>query len=265
MTGKRKQQAEQEAQPEQPSITSVSIRWNADTLRQVAGIVAVVFGVALLVWWQWPRLLELLTDEASVRLLIQRLGWLGPVALILFNTLQIVIAPIPGYFVQAAAGYLYGPIWGGVWATCGLITGSMLAMGLTRRFGRPLAVAMIGQERLDQWETTTHSTNPVVWFLLLLAPIGDLPYFLAGLARVSYQRIALLTFVVRAPTVFAWAAIGAGVIGFSWWQWLILFTLLGGMLILFLRYQKQLFGWIERNIHQQVKNDEYRTEMHSEG
>lgn len=247
MVSKSDEQVAQDAQLEAPSPFPI---------KHFLAVGVVILLAGILIGWQWPRLVELFSDETRVRLLIARLGWFGPLALILGNTLQIVVAPIPGYFVQAAAGYLYGPFWGGVWATCGLLTGSMLAMGLTRRFGRPLAVALVGQEQLDHWETATHSTSPFVWFLLLIAPIGDLPYFLAGLARVSYQRIALLTFVLRAPTVFAWAAIGAGVVGLSLWQWIVLFTVLGGLLVLFLRYQKWLFGWIEQNIQQRITEED---------
>ena len=33
----------------------------------------------------------------------------------MLNAVQIVIAPIPGYVLQVAAGFLFGPFWGGVW------------------------------------------------------------------------------------------------------------------------------------------------------
>lgn len=224
-------------------------------VQQLLILLAVLLGIVAVLWWQWPFLSELFRDEERLTQFVEELGWLGPLALILFNTLQIVIAPIPGYFVQAAAGYLYGPIWGGLWATCGLMSGSMLAMGLTRRFGRPLAVAMIGANRLERWEATTHSSSSLVWFLLLFAPLGDIPYFLAGLARVSYQQIALLTLIVRAPTVFAWAMIGAGVVVLEWWQLVAIFAFLGLLLALFLRYQQALMAWLDHMIHQQLQHE----------
>lgn len=236
------------------SNISAALR-QGDLLRQFLLLGIVILFIAALVWWQWPFLNEIFRNEERLSEFVEELGWFGPLALILMNTLQIVVAPIPGYFVQAAAGYLYGPFWGGVWATCGLMCGSMLAMALTRHFGRPLAVAMIGSDRLDQWELTTHSTSPWVWFLLLIAPLGDIPYFLAGLARVSYQRIALTTLFVRAPTVFAWSAIGAGVVVLEWWQLVAIFALLGVLLALFLRYQQQLMRWIDRSVHRQIQNE----------
>lgn len=62
----------------------------------------------------------------------------------------------------------------------------MLAMGLARTFGRPVVERFVGIERLEHWENATYSTSTFVWFILLAAPTGDLPYFLAGLAHVSY-------------------------------------------------------------------------------
>ena len=34
------------------------------------------------------------------------------------------------HYAEAVAGFLYGPLWGGVWGTIGLLCGSMLAMTL---------------------------------------------------------------------------------------------------------------------------------------
>lgn len=227
-----------------------------DVVKRLLVLLAVVICISAFLWWQGPALANFFRDEEQVKQWIERLGWFGPLALILLNTLQIVVAPIPGYFVQAAAGYLYGPVWGGIWATVGLFCGSMLAMSLTRRFGRPLAVAMIGADRLDHWEATTHSTSPFVWFLLIFAPLGDLPYFLAGLSRVGYRQIALTTLIVRSPTVFAWAAIGAGVVVLEWWQMAMIFALLGLILALFLRYQSLLMGWLNQTVQQRLQREQ---------
>lgn len=227
---------------------------NGRRIRLLLVLLLILAGL-LIIFWQWPTLVSIFQNEDQLLQLVEDLGWFGPLALILLNILQIVVAPIPGYFVQAAAGYLYGPYWGGLWATIGLMGGSMLAMRLTRRFGRPLAISMIGSERLDQWEATTHSTSYVVWFLILFAPLGDIPYFLAGLSRVSYQKIALLTLIVRAPTVFAWAAIGAGVVVLAWWQMVAIFILLGLILLIFLRYQERLMRWIDKTVHKQLQQE----------
>jgi uncharacterized membrane protein YdjX (TVP38/TMEM64 family) len=94
--------------------------------------------VGLLAWRFGPGLWALVQDEAALRGYIARLGWLGPLALIVINAVQIVVAPIPGYVIQGASGFLFGPLWGGVWGSIGLLIGAMLAMLLARVYGRDL-------------------------------------------------------------------------------------------------------------------------------
>jgi uncharacterized membrane protein YdjX (TVP38/TMEM64 family) len=208
--------------------------------------------LGLLGWRYGPALWTLLSDEAALEHFVTGLGWFGPLALIVFNALQIVVAPIPGYVVQAAAGYLYGPFWGGVWGALGLLTGASLAMWLSRRYGRQWVEQLAGRERLARWESVTHSDSTWLWFVLLTAPTGDLPYFLAGLARVSYAKVILLTLAIRMPATFVVAAIGAGAVGLEWWQLVLIFALLAGLLALFVRYQEPFLHWVDRTVQRRL-------------
>jgi uncharacterized membrane protein YdjX (TVP38/TMEM64 family) len=151
-----------------------------------------------------------------------------------------------------AAGFLFGAFWGGVWASLGLLLGSSMAFALARIYGRPLAARLIGSERLAQWEHVTHSTSTLIWFILLLSPIGDLPYFLAGLARVSFVKIFAITLLVRVPSTFIVAAAGAGVMLLTWWQTVLALAALFAILLVFLRYQEQIVEWSDRRVKRHV-------------
>ena len=223
---------------------------NLDRIAYRWWLFALFLLIIALAWRFGGDFLALVRNQHALEAFVIRLGWLGPVALILCNAAQIIIAPIPGYIVQLTAGFLYGPVWGGVWASIGLLIGSTSAMWLARTYGRPLVERLIGEGRLDRWEKVTLSTHTAVWFILLAAPIGDLPYFLAGLAQVSFLRIALLTLLIRVPSVFVATAIGAGVIGLAWWQMALIFCVGGGLLLLFLRYQDQILQWLDQRIQQ---------------
>jgi uncharacterized membrane protein YdjX (TVP38/TMEM64 family) len=207
---------------------------------------------AILIWWMGPRLWSLSQDQQAFQQVLARFGWLGPLALIVFNALQIVAAPIPGYVVQAAAGYLYGPYWGGLWGSLGLISGALLAMWLARTLGRRWVEQWAGAERLAHWEQMTHSNSNLVWLVLLAAPIGDLPYFLAGLARVGYGQILLLTLVVRVPATFVVASVGAGAVQLSWTGLGLIIGGLGVLLLLYLRYQAVLLCWMDETVQRRL-------------
>ena len=180
----------------------------------------------------------------------------GPVALVSLNAIQIVVAPLPGYVMQAAAGYLYGPFWGGVWGALGVLIGSTLAMAIARYFGRPIVERLVGEGRLDQWERLTFSTSTAIWFVILLAPTGDLSYFMAGLSHVSFTKIILLTLAIRVPSTMVVAAAGAGVWLFSGWQLVLILAGLGIGLMVFMRYQDRLQLLIDRRVQAQLSKEE---------
>jgi len=202
--------------------------------------------------WLWP----LLQDEAALEAFVTRLGVWGPLALIALNALQIVVAPLPGYVMQIAAGYLFGPIWGGIFGAVGVMVGSMTAMALARTFGRPLVERLVGQERLSRWERMTFSASTAVWFVILLAPTGDLPYFMAGLSQVSFTKIFLLTLAIRAPSTMVVASAGAGVWWLSGWQLAALLLVLGLATMLFLRYQERLHALVDRLAQRWLSGEE---------
>lgn len=217
-----------------------------------------VLGAVLAAWWlisHWANVQNVwqsINDQEQIQRFVDQLGWWGPVMVILLNALQIIVAPVPGYIVQAASGFLYGTLWGGLWGAIGLFLGAMTAMKLARLYGRPLVQKLVGAGRLAQWEQVTHSESPLLWMILLLGPTGDLPYHLAGLSRVSFWQIALITFFIRMPSTFVAAAVGAGAVTLSWWQFALLLAGLGLVILLFLRHQVAITTWFDQQIQQRL-------------
>jgi uncharacterized membrane protein YdjX (TVP38/TMEM64 family) len=225
--------------------------WTRQTLRRV--LTGAALGIAAVgVWYYGPEIWRLAQEREALQAAVQELGWLGPLALVAVNILQIIVAPIPGYAMQIVAGFLYGPLWGGVWGSVGLLGGAWLAMALARRYGRPLVTRLTGVERLDRWERVTHSTSPLVWFVLLLGPTGDLPYFLAGLSQVRFTTVLLLTVATRVPTTFVVAAAGAGIVFLTWQQVAAILITLGLLVVLFFRYQNTITNWVDRALLRRV-------------
>ena len=199
-----------------------------------------------------PTLVDLVSDRARVEVWLAGLGPWGPLALILLNTLQIVVAPIPGYFVQAAAGYLFGALAGGFYGTIGMATGAALATSLARWYGRPLVTRLAGAERLQRWEKVIHSDSIWPWFILLVGPVGDIPYFIAGLTQVSVWKIVLIALMLRTPSVFVAAAVGAGVISLSPAWWLAFGAVMVVIAALLHRYRDRLEHWVDHLILRRV-------------
>jgi uncharacterized membrane protein YdjX (TVP38/TMEM64 family) len=83
-----------------------------------------------------PEILRILSSMDNFREYIRSTGSWGPIMFILFQVLQIVIAPIPGEVVQIAGGYIYGIGLGTLYNTIGMVLGSAMAFYFTRFIGR---------------------------------------------------------------------------------------------------------------------------------
>lgn len=181
--------------------------------RQQWAALIVLAGMITAAWVYREPLTAHLRNVDEARAWFHELGVFGPLILIAINALQIVVAPIPGYVVQIAAGWVYGVWPGALYGTIGLALGAFLSMSLARLLGRPFALRVLGTERLARWEHAIHADRFWLWALLFLGPVGDVPYILAGLSRFPIPRLVLLALVIRTPGVVGATALGAGLMG----------------------------------------------------
>ena len=122
------------------------------------------------------------------------------------------VLPVPQPAVIAALGLLYGTLGGGLLGSVGLITGGFLGYALAHRFGRELALRLVGERSLEKMERLLARSG--VWAIVLTR---SLPYSIpeavvvaAGLGRMPASRLLLALGLGSVPTAFVFAAIGAG-------------------------------------------------------
>jgi uncharacterized membrane protein YdjX (TVP38/TMEM64 family) len=138
-----------------------------------------------------------------------RWAWI-PGTLLLISDLFL---PIPATAVMAALGYIYGPVVGGLIATFGSFCSGALAYLLCRRFGRPLAVRVLGAQELIEGERLFARVGS--WLVVLSRWLPIFPEVIAcmaGLARMPAWTFFTALACGSAPLGFVFAAIGhAGV------------------------------------------------------
>jgi uncharacterized membrane protein YdjX (TVP38/TMEM64 family) len=205
---------------------------------------------------EWGRaILAFTTSEEAIESFVIWAGWFGPLLLIALHAAQIIVAPIPAYALFGASGFLYGAFWGGVYATTGTFLGITIVMLLTRRFGRPWAARMVGEDRLDRWNQMTTNRSLLLWGGLLLAPIGDIPFFLAGLAGIGIIRILLLTLLTRVPTIFLITTAASGSTSLGWGELAVLLVIFLIVFALVMRYQAKILSWFETQVRARITKD----------
>lgn len=174
-------------------------------------------GILVLVLVVAPAVLVFFTDEATIRSMVAEAGIWAPAVYILLQAAQIIFAPIPGQFVTLAAGRLFGPIWGFFYSLVGTALGALAAFWLARLFGRSVVEFLVGADQLAQWERRWRPDRPVLWFAILLLPVPDVVFYLAGLTRIHWRSFLVAALLGRAPGTLLTTAFGYALGELPWW------------------------------------------------
>jgi uncharacterized membrane protein YdjX (TVP38/TMEM64 family) len=206
----------EQPQPEQPGPA----RWWAWA---VAGLILAGLAAGLALWGR--PLYRFVADQQRIQGWVQGLGAAGPLAIVVLELAQVLLAPIPGQAVDAVSGYLFGLGPGTVYAGLGIAAGSALNFFLARRFGRPLLSRLLKPEALARLDDLARRGGALFFFLIWLLPLvpDDLACLACGLTPMSARQFLVLMVAGRLPgvVVSTWIGARAGTISPLWWGVLI--------------------------------------------
>ena len=217
-------------------------------------LVLVVLAAALITWWQplYDLMSDLLPSQEQVAAWVESLGIWGPVAIILLEMTQALLAPIPGQAIEAVSGYLYGPWLGTLFPMIGMAIGSLIIFSLSRRFGRPLVIKLIGKKSMAQLDDLVRRGGAPFFFLIWLLPGApdDLACVAAGLTPMTTRQFLILMLVGRLPGVFASVLFGAKVTQIPRELWVALFVGIAIVALVVWRWgdaiQEAIVSFVER-------------------
>lgn len=208
-------------------------RWR---LWLIGGLLLASLTVALILWWR--PVYEFVADQERIRAWVEQFGIWAPLAIILLELSQALLAPIPGQAIEAVSGYLYGPFLGTLWPMIGMVIGSFLLFQLSRRFGRPLLIKLIGSKSMDRLDDLVRRGGAPFFFLIWLVPFApdDLACAAAGLTPMPTGQFLLLMLLGRLPGVFVSVWVGANVARISPLLWALLFAAIAVVVLAFWRW-----------------------------
>jgi uncharacterized membrane protein YdjX (TVP38/TMEM64 family) len=179
-------------------------------LTRLGLLVLAVVGVGVAV----TRYAPYVTDPAWVRAAVDRTGPYAPLAFVLLQATQVILAPIPGQTLAVVGGYLFGPV-GAVYSILGVALGSGVVLVLSRRYGRPFVQRVVADSVLERFDTFVDDYG-----LLGLVVVFSLPTFpddaicaLAGLTSIRLRTILAVLVVARTPTFVLATLVGDGLAG----------------------------------------------------
>ena len=170
---------------------------------------ALLLAGAIIPWMIWGDALEATFTVESSRAWMSGHGHGAGVAGMGLLVADLLL-PIPSTLVMSALGLIFGTWLGGCYAAAGTAAAGLLAYGLCRWLGRPLAVRLAGAEALASGEKLFADGG--AWLVAGSRCLPILPEAiacLAGLHRMPFRTFLLALLCGSLPTGFLFAAIGA--------------------------------------------------------
>lgn len=190
-------------------------RITSKTKLKIIAVVAVILLIAIYVIWDLLNngpLTSFLNNKDAIISWVEGHGFLGPLAFIFLQVLQIVLAPIPGQIVGGVGGFLFS-WWGVLWTCIGTAIGGFIVFWLSRKFGRPLVEKIVKKDSLDKFDFIFSNNTSFILFVIFLIPglPDDIICYLAGLTKISLKKLVALFVVGRLPAIIITNYLGFGI------------------------------------------------------
>jgi uncharacterized membrane protein YdjX (TVP38/TMEM64 family) len=201
-----------------------------------------------------------LTSPEELKRVMMEFGEGGIVVFTMLQLLQVVIFFIPGEFLQAAGGYIYGVLWGSVTSTLGILLGSAMVFVVARRLGKPFLERIISGKNLRLFKALLHTgtkSEPkqrgrvmlLVFFIYFIPGFPkDAIAYIAGITDMKLKDFLLASMAARIPGIIISVSFGAGIYNGN--KHLIVFIAVSALMLF-------VFGSIKgKNLLKDMKNND---------
>lgn len=170
---------------------------------------------ALVCWRVGVPMVRLASEPEQFRQWIEQQKLGGQAIYVGMVALQVLAAIIPGEPLEIAGGYAFGAIEGTLLCLLGGAVGSLVVIGLVRRFGLPVVEVFFSQEKLHTIRFLKSSPKRTLLFLVIFMVPGtpkDLLCYFAGLTDIPFPVLLLICTLGRLPAIVT-STIGGSALG----------------------------------------------------
>ena len=178
--------------------------------------IAVIIAFSAVVFWFVGRpMLRFVKEPEHFRAWVDAHGFLGKLAFIGMQVLQVVFAAIPGEPLELGAGYAFGVFEGLLLCLIGVFIGGALIFAFTRFFGMKAVEAFFPREKIESLRFLQNEKRlEFIAFILFFIPgtPKDLLTYFGGLTPIKWYRWLLITTFARIPSIITSLIIGNAVV-----------------------------------------------------
>jgi len=200
------------------------------------------------IWVQVVKLYSLYQDQQEFKKTISSYGASGPLAYILLQVLQVVIAPIPGGAIEFLGGVLFGVKAGFIYSMIGLALGSWLAFSLARIFEKVAVEKFVSEQTLKKFDYLVEHQGAILSFILFLIPgfPKDALCYILGLTPMHLGIFLVISIVGRIPGTLIATLQGTKAFEHQYILFLILLGLSALVILIFYIYHEEIHNWVKK-------------------
>ncbi len=177
-------------------------------------IFVAVMGIITLIFWPYIEGLATEQGRAEFKAWIDSLGFLGWLATLAIQLLQIFVAFIPGEPVELILGYVWGPWLGTFTCLLGIFIGTATIYFVVRRLGMRFVKKMVGTDDLTKYKFLSDKNKvELTVFILFFIPgtPKDALTYIAPIAPIHPVKYLLIATFARIPSIITSTILGDSV------------------------------------------------------
>ena len=186
--------------------------------------------------------IEFFSSRERIRTWIEGYGIWAPLAFLVLQIAQVVIAPIPGNVTTIVGGVLFG-FWVSVSISLvAIFIGSMICFWLAKTYGRPLVIKLVKEETVDKYLHELSSRQRIALILIFLFPFfpDDTICLIAGLTPIKTHEFMWMVILTRPWGTIGSSLLGASVISIPLWGWIAIGAATLGVFVAAMKYGPQI-------------------------
>lgn len=161
----------------------------------------------------WPYVEKLTTEEGreQFKTWVDGLGFLGWLATLGIQLLQIFVAFIPGEPVELMLGYVWGPWLGMITCLVGILIGTTTIFLLVKTLGMRFVRKMVGTDDLSKYKFLSDKSKvELTVFILFFVPgtPKDALTYIAPIAPISPIKYIFIATFARIPSIITSTLLG---------------------------------------------------------
>lgn len=237
-------------------VESQIMRLSRQSKLKWAGVICFIGGIFAFIiyrynsqlWTSADRVWDILLDHHRLKEFISSFGVYSPIAFIILQGIQVVVAPIPGEATGFLGGYLFGTWAGMLYSMTGLILGSWLAFSIARIFEKRAIERFVSPKMRKHFDYLGRRGGIILSFLLFLIPgfPKDVLCYILGLTPMNLSIFLIISTIGRIPGVLMATLQGAKAFEHQYKTFLILLGISALIILVFYVYHERIHRWIKK-------------------